>query len=63
MIRHTTSCDGSSRCRFSLAFALRIAASISVDGIAIYMALNISLFLRLGDYNRHLQKQLKPLCN
>jgi len=51
MIRHTTSCDGSPRCRFSLAFALRIAASISVDGIAISIALNIALLLRLGDSN------------
>jgi hypothetical protein len=33
------------------AFALRIAASISVDGIAISIALNISLLLSLGDSN------------
>jgi hypothetical protein len=33
------------------AFVLRIAASISVDGIAISMALNISLFFSLGDSN------------
>ena len=33
------------------AFALRIAASISVDGIAISLALNISLLLSLGDAN------------
>src|SRR4028118_794651 len=51
MIRHTTSCDGSPRCRFSLAFALTIAASISVEGIAIPIALNISLLLSLGDSN------------
>jgi hypothetical protein len=30
------------------AFVLRIAASIPVDGIAISMALNISLFFSLG---------------
>ena len=33
------------------AFALRIAASISIDGIAISIALNISLLLGLGDSN------------
>ena len=33
------------------AFALRIAASISVDEIAISIALNISLLLSLGDSN------------
>ena len=51
IIRHTTSCDASARCGFSLAFILRIAASISVDGVAIFMALNISLILRLEDSN------------
>jgi hypothetical protein len=53
MIRHTTICDGSPRCRFSFAFALRIAASISVDGIALSIALNISLILSLGDSNNN----------
>jgi len=51
IIRHTTSCDASARCGFSLAFILRIAASISVDGVAIFMALNISLILSLEDSN------------
>jgi hypothetical protein len=37
----------------SLASALRIAASISVDGIAISIALNISLLLSLGDSNNN----------
>jgi len=36
-----------------LAFALRIADSISVDGIAISIALNISLLLSLGDSNNN----------
>jgi hypothetical protein len=53
MIKHTTICDGSPRCRFSLAFVLRIATSISVDGIAISIALNISLLLSLGDSNNN----------
>ncbi len=35
------------------AFVLRIAASISIDGIAISMALNISLFFSLGDSNNN----------
>jgi hypothetical protein len=35
------------------AFVFRIAASISVDGIAISIALNISLVLSLGDSNNN----------
>jgi len=53
MTRHTTSCAGSWRWRFSSTFVFAIEKAIADAVIAICMALNISVLWILGETNEH----------
>ena len=53
MTRHTTSCAGSWRWRFSSTFVFAIEDGIADAVIAICMALNISVLWILGETNEH----------
>jgi len=53
MTRHTTSCAGSWRSRFSSTFVFAIEEGIADAVIAICMALNISVLWILGETNEH----------
>ena len=53
MTRHTTSCAGSWRWRFSSTFVFAIEEAIADAAIAICIALNISVLWILGETNEH----------
>ena len=53
MTRHTTSCAGSWRWRFSSTFVFAMEEAIADAVIAICMALNISVLWILGETNEH----------
>ncbi len=53
MTRHTTSCAGSWRWRFSSTFVFAIEEAIADAVIAICMGLNISVLWILGETNEH----------